>query len=72
MQPTGDRSDNSLLPNDSIDKTIGWIVLGMGIFLVLAIAVSVLSEVQQVTSRPGHVRAPEPDAPEAEMGGVAR
>jgi hypothetical protein len=72
MQPTGDRTDNSLLPNDSIDKTIGWIVLVMGIFLVLAIAVSVLSEVQQVASRPGHVRAPAPAAPEAEMGGMAR
>jgi len=70
MNPTGDRSDNSLLPGTTIDRTIGWMVGGLLVLMVFAIAIAGLSEVQSVTRVKPPAPEMAPQQPTAEIGGA--
>ncbi len=65
MNSPADGASGNMLPKGSIDQSIGWLMIGIGVILFFLLTIMGMGQVEQTTVKAAHVHDHDRDAVKA-------
>ena len=70
MESDHESSNSEAEASQTVDRSVAWILAGLGVLLAFGLILSTFSRVNQFTRKPYRSDAPQAEHREAEIGGV--